>query len=81
MPNGKVDRRALPAPDRSRPGSEKTFVAPRDDLELQLTHIWEEVLGVRPVGVRDNFFDSEGTRCWRCVCSHRSRNGWENDFR
>jgi amino acid adenylation domain-containing protein len=59
-PNGKVDRRALPAPDRSRPELEKAFVAPRDDLELQLAHIWEEVLGVRPVGVTDNFFELGG---------------------
>jgi amino acid adenylation domain-containing protein len=59
-PNGKVDRRALPEPDRSRPELEKAFVAPRDDLELQLAHIWEEVLGVRPVGVRDNFFELGG---------------------
>jgi aspartate racemase len=59
-PSGKVDRRALPAPDRSRPELEKVFVAPRDDLELELVHIWEEVLGVRPVGVRDNFFELGG---------------------
>ena len=55
-PNGKLDRRALPAPDRSRPELEKAFIAPRDDLERQLADIWEEVLGVRPVGVTDNFF-------------------------
>ena len=60
MANGKVDRRALPAPDRSRPELEKTFVGPRDDLELQLAHIWEEILDVRPVGVCDNFFDLGG---------------------
>jgi thioesterase domain-containing protein/acyl carrier protein len=60
MPSGKVDRRALPAPDRAGPESEKAFVAPRDDLELQLTRIWEEVLGVRPIGVRDNFFELGG---------------------
>ena len=60
MPNGKVDRRALPAPDRTRPELEKAFVAPRDDLELQLAQIWEEVLAVRPVGVRDNFFELGG---------------------
>jgi thioesterase domain-containing protein/acyl carrier protein len=59
-PNGKIDRRTLPAPDRSRPELEKAFVAPRDDLELQLAQIWEEVLGVRPVGVRDNFFELGG---------------------
>ncbi len=60
MPNGKVDRRALPAPDRTRPELDKEFVAPRDDLELQLAQIWEEVLGIRPVGVRDNFFELGG---------------------
>jgi thioesterase domain-containing protein/acyl carrier protein len=60
MPNGKIDRRALPSPDRSRPELDKAFVAPRDDLELQLAHIWEEVLGVRPVGLRDNFFELGG---------------------
>jgi amino acid adenylation domain-containing protein len=59
-PNGKLDRLALPAPDRSRPGLEKAFVAPRDDLERQLASIWEEVLDVRPVGVTDNFFELGG---------------------
>ncbi len=59
-PNGKVDRRALPAPDRFRPEPEETFVAPRNELELQLTKIWEQVLGTHPVGVRDNFFDLGG---------------------
>ena len=59
-PNGKVDRGALPAPDRSRPELEKAFIAPRDDLEIELARIWEEVLGVQPVGVRDNFFELGG---------------------
>jgi thioesterase domain-containing protein/acyl carrier protein len=60
LSNGKTDRRALPAPDRTRPELDKAFVAPRDDLEVQLAHIWEEVLGVRSVGVRDNFFELGG---------------------
>ncbi len=60
MVNGKIDLRALPAPDQSRPELEKAFVAPRDDLELQLAQIWEEVLGVHPVGMRDNFFELGG---------------------
>ena len=60
MPNGKVDRRALPAPDRSRREPEKAFVAPRDELELSLAQIWEEVLSVRPIGIRDNFFELGG---------------------
>ena len=60
MPNGKVDRRALPKPDHARPAMEKTFLAPRDALELQLAGLWEEVLNVRPIGVTDNFFDLGG---------------------
>jgi thioesterase domain-containing protein len=59
MPNGKVDRRALPAPGRDRAGG-VALVAPRDALELKLTQIWEELLGVRPVGVTDNFFELGG---------------------
>jgi amino acid adenylation domain-containing protein len=58
-PNGKVDRRALPAPDMVL-SLTTNLVAPRDPLELQLTQIWEEVLHVHPVGVRDNFFDLGG---------------------
>jgi len=60
MPNSKIDRQALPAPDIARPGLEEAFVAPRDTLELQLTKIWEQVLGLQPIGVRDNFFELGG---------------------
>ena len=59
-PNGKVNRRALPSPDQTRPEEQETFVPPRDELERQLTQIWEQVLGVCPVGIRDNFFDLGG---------------------
>jgi aspartate racemase len=59
-PNGKIDRTALPAPDQVRQDLEETFVAPQDELELELTRIWEKVLGVQPIGVRDNFFDLGG---------------------
>ena len=58
--NGKVDRRALPAPDRKRSQPAEVFVAPRDELELQLTKIWEKVLGVKNIGMKDNFFDLGG---------------------
>lgn len=60
MPNGKVDRDALPKPDKSRPEMGKRFEDPRDDLERQLTVLWEEVLDVRPIGVTDNFFELGG---------------------
>ena len=44
--NGKVDRRALPEPERSRPSMEKKYASPRDAIELELTKIWENVLGI-----------------------------------
>jgi thioesterase domain-containing protein len=59
-PNGKVDRKALPAPDRNRSELEASYVAPRDALEVQLTRIWEKVLGRTPIGGRDNFFELGG---------------------
>jgi len=59
-PNGKVDRKALPAPARSAAEQNFTSAASRDSLDLQLIKLWEKVLNVRPVGLRDNFFDLGG---------------------
>ncbi|MGL5922312.1 amino acid adenylation domain-containing protein [Chroococcidiopsis sp.] len=59
-PNGKVDRRALPIPDRDRPDLEKAFAAPSNAVELQLTQIWSEILGIQSIGVSDNFFELGG---------------------
>ncbi|MDQ2881212.1 MAG: amino acid adenylation domain-containing protein [Actinomycetota bacterium] len=54
-PNGKLDRRALPAPDwGSAEGA--AYLAPRNPVEQVVTEIWAEVLGVARVGVEDNFF-------------------------
>ena len=58
-PNGKIDHRALPVPDDSRHDLPKV-VAPRNDLERLLVQIWEEELAVRPISIRDNFFDLGG---------------------
>jgi len=58
--SGKVDRRALPAPEHSRMESEKCFVAPRDPIEEQLAGLWKEVLAVSPIGIHENFFDLGG---------------------
>ncbi|RYF23452.1 MAG: non-ribosomal peptide synthetase, partial [Comamonadaceae bacterium] len=53
-PNGKLDKRALPAPDAI--ASEEQYVAPRTDTEALLAPIWAEVLKVERVGMHDNFF-------------------------
>jgi amino acid adenylation domain-containing protein/non-ribosomal peptide synthase protein (TIGR01720 family) len=58
--NGKVDRRALPAPDKARPALEEAFVAPRTPVEQQLADIWADVLGLQQVGIHDNFFEVGG---------------------
>jgi len=55
--NGKVDRRALPAPVEVRRVAEAPYVAPATEMERALTAIWQEVLGVERVGMLDNFFD------------------------
>ena len=59
-PNGKVDRKVLPAPDRSIREDEDSFVPPRDELETRLATIWSDVLGAPRVGIRDNFFELGG---------------------
>ncbi len=58
--SGKVNRRALPAPEWTQGARERDFVAPRNQTERRLAEIWEELLDVRPVGVRDTFFDLGG---------------------
>ena len=55
--NGKVDRRALPAPDFQ---SEEQYVAPRNPIEEILAAIWVKVLKVEQVGIHDNFFELGG---------------------
>jgi amino acid adenylation domain-containing protein/FkbH-like protein len=58
--NGKVDRRSLPEPDRANPTLERKYASPRDAVELELTRIWQNVLGVDRVGIEDNFFELGG---------------------
>ncbi len=62
-PNGKRDRAALPPPGPDagkRVGETADFLPPRDALERQIARVWEELLDVRPVGLRDSFRDLGG---------------------
>jgi amino acid adenylation domain-containing protein/non-ribosomal peptide synthase protein (TIGR01720 family) len=58
--NGKVDRRALPAPEQIRPELARAFIAPQTNIEKQLAAIWGQVLGLEKVGINDNFFELGG---------------------
>ncbi len=60
MPSGKVDRRALPAPDGARDHS-APYAAPATEAERRLAAIWRDLLGTEQVGVHDNFFEAGGS--------------------
>ncbi|MGI9325902.1 MAG: non-ribosomal peptide synthetase [Pseudomonadales bacterium] len=53
--DGKVDRSALPVPPVERPQLDTPYVAARDPEEQRMVTVWEDVLQISPVGIRDNF--------------------------
>lgn len=58
--NQKVDRRALPLPTAENLAGLETIVPARNESEQRLIEIWETLLGVRPIGIRNNFFELGG---------------------
>jgi amino acid adenylation domain-containing protein len=58
--NGKIDVKALPAPEQQRPELARQYIAPRTALEEKLAAIWSKVLRVDHIGVHDNFFELGG---------------------
>ena len=78
--NGKVDRRALPAPERERSDSNVEFVAPRTPTELKLVAIWAEVLGLEQISINDNFFDLGGHSLLATKLMFRIREAFEIDI-
>jgi amino acid adenylation domain-containing protein len=59
-PTGKIDRRALPQPDKAAHDSNVPFVAARSPVEREITDVWCEILGLERVGIYDNFFNLGG---------------------
>lgn len=59
-PNGKVDRNALPVPDYVCPDIDVAYVMPRNQVEQTIAKIWQDILGVKQVGIHDNFFELGG---------------------
>ncbi|MBD2298139.1 non-ribosomal peptide synthetase [Nostoc sp. FACHB-190] len=60
LPNGKVDRRALPVSEIARPKLTTTSQAPQSAIEQKIAKLWQEVLNLDQVGIHDNFFDLGG---------------------
>ncbi|MBP6698904.1 MAG: amino acid adenylation domain-containing protein, partial [Flavobacteriales bacterium] len=59
-PSGKIDRKALPAPDVKRPDLDVAFAAPQTGVQKTLANVWADLLGIDRVGIDDNFFDLGG---------------------
>jgi amino acid adenylation domain-containing protein len=58
--SGKIDRLALPDPETADAEREARYVAPRDEVEEEISRIWGELLGIERVGVFDDFFELGG---------------------
>ena len=59
-PNGKIDRRALPDPDKFRQRTESDYVMPQTKTEQAIAGVWQELLHVEKIGINENFFDLGG---------------------
>lgn len=63
-PNGKLDRKALPAPNQDSL-NKRPYEAPVGEVEITLARLWGELLNVERVGRHDHFSNWAGIRCWR----------------
>ncbi|MCG8640170.1 MAG: amino acid adenylation domain-containing protein [Desulfobacterales bacterium] len=59
-PNGKIDRKALPVPDKAVAEPEKPFISPRTKTEVLLARMWTKILGIDRISINDNFFELGG---------------------
>lgn len=73
LPNGKVDRRALPVPESLRPTLTTSYQAPQSEMEQQIAKLWQEVLNIDQVGIHDNFFDLSGHSLLMIQVNHKLR--------
>ena len=59
-PNGKIDRKSLPMPDQAQYADENGYMPCRDSLDVQIASIWQHVLRIDIMGIRENFFELGG---------------------
>ena len=79
-PNGKIDRRALPLPKKSRSDLGEAFVAPRSETEKRVAAIWGDVLRREEIGIYDNFFDLGGNSLLATQVMSRVRDVFHQEF-
>ncbi len=78
-PNAKLNRKALPLPERKRPNLSQEFIAPQSRAEKQLARLWCELLQLDEIGIDDSFFDLGGNSlaAVRMVNQYQARFGRE----
>jgi acyl carrier protein len=79
-PNKKIDRKALPAPDQTRPELIQQYMAPRDEIEEATANAFASVLKVERVGIYDNFFELGGHSLLATQVISRIRNDLNIDL-
>ncbi|MEZ4703116.1 MAG: amino acid adenylation domain-containing protein [Rhodothermales bacterium] len=79
-PNGKLDRKALPAPDEAPTPRATVFMAPQTPAETTIAEIWSQVLNMEHIGTADNFFDLGGHSLQATRVIARYRKAFEVDF-
>ncbi|WIM38150.1 amino acid adenylation domain-containing protein [Paenibacillus sp. PK4536] len=79
--NGKIDRRALPEPDLNQRHTQ-AYEAPQTEVQQILANVWQEVLGIRQVGITDNFFEYGGDSIKALqIASRLNRQGLKMEIR
>jgi len=77
--NGKLDRKALPAPAQTSSHERREFAAPRNTLEKSIADVWASVLQVENIGINDNFFDAGGNSLKLILAHGRLREDLKTD--
>jgi acyl carrier protein len=78
--NGKVDRKALPAPDQTQPNLDDDIIEPRTEVEENIATVWRDILRVEKLGIHDNFFDLGGHSLLATQVISRMRNLFQLDL-
>jgi amino acid adenylation domain-containing protein len=78
--NGKIDRKALPDPERAAWGAPAEAVEPRSEMERRIAALWQELLRLERVGIHDNFFDSGGHSLLAVRVYHRLQRDLGREF-
>ncbi|MEC4811965.1 MAG: amino acid adenylation domain-containing protein [Scytonema sp. PMC 1069.18] len=80
LPNGKVNRKALPMPDKVRPELEEVYQPPQTEVEKTIAHIWQETLRIEEVGIHDNFFELGGHSLLLVQVHSKLQKTFQRDF-